>query len=58
MKIDDVHKILVKFIFKLENISSKNKQKGESSTEVRLLKDILFDLHEIRRKLEKLYNHK
>ncbi|MEM5558618.1 hypothetical protein [Aliarcobacter cryaerophilus] len=52
MVINKAYKNLKKFILKLENISSKNKQKNMNSKEDKILDEILFDLHELRRKFE------
>ncbi|WP_187385828.1 hypothetical protein [Aliarcobacter cryaerophilus] len=50
MVINKAYKNLKKFILKLENISSKNKHMN--TKEDKILDEILFDLHELRRKFE------
>ncbi|OCL87846.1 hypothetical protein AAX26_00939 [Aliarcobacter thereius] len=56
MKKDKAYKNLLKLIFKLENISIKNKQKVDNRADERFFKDILFDLHNIRIKIERNIN--
>ncbi|MFA7021697.1 hypothetical protein [Aliarcobacter sp.] len=57
MVTNKAYKNLKKFIFKLENMSSKNKQKVDNKADNRLFKDILFDLHNIRIKIERNINN-
>ena len=57
MVLNRAYKNLKKFIFKLENMSSKNKQKVDNKADNRLFKDILFDLHNIRIKIERNINN-
>ncbi|MGJ0372580.1 hypothetical protein NG764_08190 [Aliarcobacter cryaerophilus] len=57
MVINKAYKNLKKFILKLENISIKNKQKVDNKADNRLFKDILFDLHNIRIKIERNINN-
>ncbi|OCL95496.1 hypothetical protein [Aliarcobacter thereius] len=56
MKKDKAYKNLLKLIFKLENISIKNKQKVDNRADERFFKDIIFDLHNIRIKIERNIN--
>jgi len=52
--INKAYKNFKKFILKFENMSSKNKQKNMNRKEDKILDEILFDLHELRRKFELL----
>ncbi|AXX84373.1 hypothetical protein [Aliarcobacter skirrowii] len=52
MVLNRAYKNLKKLILKLENISSKNKQKSVNIKEDKIIGEILFDLHELRRKIE------
>lgn len=57
MVLNRAYKNLKKFILKLENISSKNKQKSVNIKEDKIIGEILFDLHELRRKIERNINN-
>lgn len=53
MKTNEAYKNIIKLIYKLENISSKNKRIEDDIQKIKFIKDILFDLHNIRIKIEK-----
>ncbi|MCG3675032.1 hypothetical protein [Aliarcobacter butzleri] len=54
-----IYNLLIKSIKHIETESNKYKKKEEEDTSSkRLLKDILFDLHEIRRAIENSKKHK
>ncbi|MCG3658302.1 hypothetical protein ACOTWJ_07030 [Aliarcobacter butzleri] len=53
-----IYNLLIKSIKHIETESNKYKKKEEDISSKRLLKDILFDLHEIRRAIENSKKHK
>ncbi|MCT7582239.1 hypothetical protein ACOTWR_11020 [Aliarcobacter butzleri] len=53
-----IYDLLIKSIKYIETESNKYKKKEEDISSKRLLKDILFDLHEIRRAIENSKKHK
>ncbi|MCG3711403.1 hypothetical protein [Aliarcobacter butzleri] len=52
-----IYNLLIKSIKHIETESNKYKKEEDTSSKI-LLKDILFDLHEIRRAIENSKKHK